>query len=138
MKRINYKKLYENINNSKYLSGLALISLNLFSKYVQIKLSKSQEEFIKNAITREILIFTILFVGVKDIVTAIILTAAFSIVSNTVFNHKSRFCMLPEKYKKLEKAIDLNDDDVITDEEIEKAKKILEKASLKNKNINIY
>ena len=34
--------------------------------------------------------------------------------------------------------IDLNDDDVITDEEIEKAKKILEKASLKNKNINIY
>ena len=131
MKRINFKKIYDNINNSKYLSGLALIILNLFSKYVQINLSRSQEEFIRNAITREILIFTIIFVGVRDIITSILLTASFSILSNTVFNHKSKLCLMPEKYKKLEHEIDIKKNE-INYQEIQKAKEILYRAGIKN------
>lgn len=129
MVRFNYSKYYNNINNSKLLSGLAMIILNLFSKYVQLNFSKSQEAYIRNAITREILLFTIIFVGTHDIITSILLTAAFIILSNTVFNERSRFCVMPEKYKKLEKVLDTNNDKYISDIEIEKARDILYRAN---------
>ena len=128
----NITDIYYKINNSKYLTGIGLLILNIFSKYIQIKLSKSQEEFIKNIITREILIFTIIFIGTRDIITSIILTASFLILSDTVFNYKSKFCLLPEKYKKLEKILDINKDGKVSDEEIEKAKKILKNANIYN------
>ena len=57
--KYNFYKYYNKLNNSKLLAGLAMIILNLFSKYVQLNFSKSQEAYIKSAITREILIFTI-------------------------------------------------------------------------------
>lgn len=128
----NITDIYYKINNSKYLTGIGILILNIFSKYIQIKLSKSQEEFIKNIITREILIFTIIFIGTRDIITSIILTASFLILSDTVFNYKSKFCLLPEKYKKLEKILDFNKDGKVTNEEIEKAKKILKNANIYN------
>lgn len=124
-----FNKLYKSINNSKYLAGLSMIILNLFSKYVQLNLSKTQEEFIRNAITREIFIFTIIFVGTHDIITSILLTAAFLILSSTVFNERSRFCLIPEKYKKIEDLLDKNKDKHISYEEIRKAKEILQKAN---------
>ena len=129
MKRINYKKLYKNINENKYLSGVALIILNLFAKYVKLNLSKSQEEFIKNFLTKEVFIFIIIFVGIRDLLTALLLTILFNIISNTIFHHKSKFCLMPEKYKKMENDIVDNN---ITYEEIQKAKDILHKAGIKN------
>ena len=129
MKRINYRKLYKNINENKYLSGVALIILNLFAKYVQLNLSKSQEEFVKNILTKEVFIFIIIFVGIRDIFTALLLTILFTIISNTIFHHESKFCLMPEKYKKMENDITNNN---VTYEEIQKAKDILHKAGIKN------
>ena len=128
-------KYYYSLNNSKLLSGLAMIILNLFSKYVQLNLSKGQEAYIRNTITREIFIFTIIFVGTHDIITSILLTAAFMILSSTVFNERSRFCIMSEKYKKLDKVLDTNKDGYISDNEIEKARDILYKANLQNNNL---
>ena len=90
-------KNYDKLNNSKLLSGLAMIVLNIFSKYVELNISKSQEAYIRNSITREILIFTVIFVGTRDIIISLLLTAAFIILSNTVFNEKSRFCVMPQR-----------------------------------------
>ena len=76
-----------------------------------------------------IFIFTIIFVGTHDIITSILLTAAFLILSSTVFNERSRFCLIPEKYKKIEDLLDKNKDKHISYEEIRKAKEILQKAN---------
>lgn len=125
---------YGRINNSKLLSGLAMLVLNLFSKYVELNLSKSQEAYIRNSITREILIFIIVFVATRDIITSVLMTAAFVILSNTVFNEKSKLCIMPEKYTKLHKALDTNKDNHISEQEIEKARDILYRANIqKNK-----
>ena len=113
MVRFNYSKYYNNINSSKLLYGLGIIILNLFAKYVQLNFSKSQEAYIRSAITRELFIFTVIFVGTHDIITSILLTAAFLILSNTVFNERSRFCVMSEKYKKLDKVLDTNNDNFI-------------------------
>ena len=134
MVRFNYSKYYNNINSSKLLYGLGIIILNLFSKYVQLNISKSQEAYIRNSITREIFIFTVLFVGTRDIITSILLTAALLILSGTVFNKRSRFCIMSEKYKKLDKVLDTNNDNYISDIEIERARDILYRANLQRDN----
>jgi hypothetical protein len=131
-------KHYRTLNNSKLLSGLAMLVLNLFSKYVELKISKTQEAYIRNAITREILIFTILFVGTRDIIISILLTAAFVILSNTIFNERSKLCVIPHKYRNLDKVLDTNKDGIISDDEIKKAQDILYKYNIqKNKEAQI-
>mgnify|MGYP000506875894 CR=1 FL=1 len=127
-----YIKYYEKLNNNKFLLGICMIILNIFSKHIELKLSKSQEAYIKNSITREILIFTIIFIGTHDIIISILMTAAFIIMSNTIFNEKSKFCLMSEKYKQLQNELDTNNDNYISDLEIENAKKILHKANSKN------
>lgn len=127
-----YKKLNnytKNLNESKLLAGLAMIILNIFSKYVEINLNKSQEEYIRNTISREILLFTVIFIGTHDIIISVLMTAAFIFLSNTVFNAKSKLCLMPEKYKRLEKQLDINRDNYVSEVEIQNAKEILEKAN---------
>lgn len=121
---------YHPINNSKLLAGLGMIILNLFSKYVVINLSKSQEAFIRNTVTREILIFVIAFVGTRDLLMSLFLTATFIVLSGTIFNEKSKFCVIPEKYKYLHNEVDTNKDGKITNDEIKKAQDILYKANI--------
>lgn len=125
------KNYYDPINNSKFLAGLGMIILNLFSKYVVINISKTQEAFIKNTITREIFIFIILFVGTKDLFLSLILTGTFVILSGTLFNENSNFCMIPDKYKNLYNEIDYTNDGNISPEEIKRAQDILHKANLR-------
>jgi hypothetical protein len=116
------------INNSKLLAGLGLIILNYFSKYAVLNFSKSQEAFIKNTITREIIIFLTVFTGTRDLLLSLFLTATFIVLSGTIFNENSQYCVIPEKYKYLYNEVDTNKDGKISDEEIRKAQDILFKA----------
>jgi len=124
---------YHPINNSKLLAGLGMIVLNLFSKYVVLDLSKSQEAFIRNTLTRELLIFIVAFVGTRDLLLSLFLTATFVVLSGTVFNEKSPFCVIPEKYKYLHNQVDSNRDGKISNEEIRKAEELLYKANMQGK-----
>jgi DNA-binding MltR family transcriptional regulator len=72
--------------------------------------------------------------GTRSIYIALTLTAAFIILSDYVFNDKSRFCMLPEKFKKMQSSIDSNDDKIISEFEIKNAMEILEKAKKQRDN----
>ena len=47
---------------------------------------------------------------------------------------KSKFCVIPEKYKYLYNEVDTNKDGKVSDEEIKKAKEILYKANIINNN----
>jgi hypothetical protein len=132
-------KYYYSLNNSKLLLGLAMLFMNIFSKYIEINLSRGQQEYIRNAIGREIFIFIIVFIGTRDIIISFILTASFIILANTVFNENSNMCMLPAKYKYLNEIIDTNNDNYISDKEIQNARNIINKANIqKNKTAQIY
>ena len=125
-------KYLANINESKILAAVAMLLLNIGSKYIELKISDSQAQYIRNEIGREILIFAMVFVGTKDIILSIIMTAAFIILANTLFHEESKYCILPEKYKKIEKLIDNNNDNIITSNEISRAYEILNHAKQKN------
>jgi hypothetical protein len=111
----------KHINESKFLIGFTMILLNIGSRYIDLKFSKTQEELLRNGIAREILIFAIVFMGTRDIVYAILLTAAFIILSEYVFNDKSKYCLLSTKMKKITSVIDVNKDGMVSPEEEQKA-----------------
>ena len=120
------------LNNSKFFAGLVMIMLNIGSKYITIELSKSQEQYLKNNIGRQLLIFAISWMGSRDILVAFALTAIFTILTEHLFNEKSALCIIPKQYRQYEHLLDLDKDNVVTQEEIKKATEVLEKARRKN------
>jgi hypothetical protein len=121
------------LNNSKFFAGVVMIMLNIGSKYITVKLSKSQEAYLRNSIGHQLLIFAISWMGTRDILTALVLTAVFVVLTQHLFNEESSFCILPENWKNFEKTLDLDGDGKVTEDEVSEAIKILEKAKQKRK-----
>jgi len=136
VKNVNSTYL-KHINESKFVIGIAMILLNIGSKYVDFKFTKSQEQLLRNGIAREILIFTIVFMGTRDIIYAILLTAAFVILSDYAFNEKSEYCLVPDKFKKITALLDTDNDGIVSPEEEAKALMVLKKAE-KNRDKNMH
>lgn len=116
------------LNNSKFFAGVIMILLNVGSKFIQIQFSKSTEEYLKYSVTKQILVFSMAWMGTRDIYTALGLTAVFTILSDYVFNEESSLCIVPPQYRVLSKMLDTNEDGVVTDTEVAAAMAILEKA----------
>ena len=123
---INQHVMY--LNNSKFFAGVIMILLNVGSKFITIQFSKSTEEYMKYSLSKQILVFAMAWMGTRDIYAALGLTAVFTILSEYLFNEESSMCIVPQKYRVLEKLIDTNDDNVVSDIELSAAVAILEKA----------
>ena len=116
------------LNNSKFFAGIIMILLNIGSKFIAIQFSRSAEEYLKLNITKQLLVFAMAWMGTRDIYTALILTAVFTVLSDHLFNEESPYCVVPEKYRILNKVLDTNNDSIVSEEEINNAIVILEKA----------
>jgi hypothetical protein len=66
--------------------------------------------------------------GTRDIYISIIVTASFFVLTQHLFNEESKFCVLPERYKKFHLLLDTNNDGEISDQEINDAVTLLTKA----------
>ena len=66
------------LNNSKIFAGLMIITLNVVSKFVNIKLSKTMESYFKYTFSKYLLVFTIVWIGTRDIYIALIVMLVFS------------------------------------------------------------
>ena len=132
-----FKSINESVsslNSNMFFAGIMMLTLNIGSRYVQLNLSPSAESYLKYAITKEFLVFTIAWMGTRNIYVALTLTAAFVILADYGLNDKSNFCILPEKFKKLQNSIDTNNDKIISELEIKNAMDILEKAKKQQDN----
>mgnify|MGYP001311255562 CR=1 FL=1 len=116
------------INQSKLFMGIVMLLMNVGSKYVEFGFSKTQEEALRNGIGREILIFAIIFLGTHDIIISILMTAAFIILTDHLFNEDSAYCLAPNYLKGIASIIDTNKDGKISPEEEKRAMDILRKA----------
>ena len=115
------------LNDNKFFAGIIMLTMNIGSKYVSIELSKTQENYIKYSLGRQLLVFAILWVGTRDIFTSLVLTAIFTLLADYLFNENSKFCVIPNKYKEL-------DDKVITSKDVNEAINTLKIAQkIKNK-----
>jgi hypothetical protein len=116
------------MNNSKFFAGVMMILLNVGSKFITIQFSKSTEEYIKNSVTKQVLVFAMAWMGTRDIYASLGLTAVFTVLSDHLFNEESKFCVVPHEYRVLHKLIDTNNDGETSETEIAAAVAILEKA----------
>ena len=123
---INYS--LNSLNQSKLFLGIVMILMNVGSKYIEFGFSKTQEQALRNGIGREILIFAIVFLGTHDIIISILMTAAFIILSDYLFNEDSEYCLAPNYLKSVASLIDTNNDGKISPEEEKRAMEILRKA----------
>jgi len=105
-----------------------MILLNVGSKFITIQFSKSTEEYIKNSVTKQVLVFAMAWMGTRDIYASLGLTAVFTVLSDHLFNEESKFCVVPHEYRVLHKLIDTNNDGETTATEIAAAEAVLEKA----------
>jgi hypothetical protein len=121
------------LNNSKFFAGIIMILLNVGSKFITIEFSKSTEQYMKNSLSKQILVFAMAWMGTRDIYAALGLTAVFTILSEHLFNEGSHFCVVPHKYRVLDKLLDTDDDGVVTEDELNAAIIILEKSKKEKK-----
>ncbi len=126
MSYVNNHIMY--LNNSKFFAGVIMILLNVGSKFIQIQFSKSTEEYMKWTVSKQLLIFSMAWMGTRDIYIALGLTAVFTILSEYLFNEESSLCIVPPKYRVLNKLMDTNDDNIVSDTELNAAIALLEKA----------
>ena len=110
-----------------------MILLNIGSRFVKIEVSKSQEKYLKKSLGRHLMIFAVSWLGTRDVLIALTVTAIFNVFIGYLFNEKSRFCIIPHKHREFDDALDLNGDGEITEDEISKAIEILNKAKKTNK-----
>jgi hypothetical protein len=106
--------------------------LNISSKFVNIKLSKSIESYLKNTFSKQILVFAIAWMGTRDIYIALIITIIFIICVDYLFNEESQFCCLPETFTNYH--LELLDENKVSEEDVKKATEILEKAKKQKEN----
>ncbi len=105
-----------------------MIMLNVGSKFVAIEFSESATQYFKLNVTKQVLVFSMAWMATRDIYTALVITAVFVVLSEHLFNENSKFCVVPPKYRVLDKMIDLNGDGIISDDELKKAEETLRKA----------
>lgn len=110
--------IIHSLNNSKFFAGILMILMNLGSKYISLELSETQDEFFSNIIIRRIMIFVVIFIATKDIITSLIITACFVILVSGLFNENSKFCLIKNNCKQTK---------IISKEQVERAKKVLKK-----------
>lgn len=115
------------INNSKIFAGLMIIVLNIASRFVTIKLSKTMDSYLKHTFSRDILVFAISWMGTRDIYIAILITILFSICVDYFFNEQSAFCCLPSNFTDYHVSL-MTNDETVTPEQIKSAEEVLEKA----------
>ena len=81
--------MLEALNDNKFFLGVMLLLLNVGSRYLVDEFSISPKEYSRNLILRRLAVFAVCFVGTRDVVTSILLTAGFVILAQGV-SSKSR------------------------------------------------
>ena len=119
-----FKKVERNITDNKLFLGFLLVCINFMSRNVNFDVSPFQKQLLDSDLVKQLFIFFITFVGTKDLKVSIMLTASFYVLSNHLFHEDSPFNIIPNRLKN---AIDTNNDNKISQEEIDDAINTLEK-----------
>jgi len=84
-----------------------MILFSIGSRYIVIDISKNTETLLKTKIMRRLSVFSIFFIGTRDLIASLILTALFLVMTMCLLNEESTYCMIPKEFE----------DNVYTEEE---------------------
>jgi hypothetical protein len=119
------------INESKIFAGLMVVIINIASKFVTFKLSKTVESYLKFTFSRDILVFAITWMGTRDIFISLGMTLLFIFIVDYLLNENSSICCLPQSFINQQiNMLEGMEGREPTADEIKKAKEVLEHAGV--------
>ncbi len=83
------------LSSNKYILGLMILLINLGARYIGNELNEFSHKVLNHKFARRFLIFLVIWMGTRDLATAFIITIGFILLSNTLLNEQSIFCILP-------------------------------------------
>lgn len=105
------------LSSNKYILGLMILLINLGARYIGNELNEFSHKVLNHKFARRFLIFLVIWMGSRDLLVAFIITSGFIVISNTLLNENSQFCILPIN----------NTPSLITKEEYDIAKQMIQK-----------
>jgi hypothetical protein len=111
----------------KLFMAIIMLAMNIGGRFIVMDLPQSIEQiFTTSSLLRTFVIFALFFTATQDIIISIILTLLFIIVMKYLLNCDSEFCLLnKETFKSKLDAKNIKEN-IISEEEFIKAKKIVE------------
>jgi hypothetical protein len=111
------------LNDNKFVAGILILIMNIGSKHINVELSKTQENYLKNSFGKQLIVFSIFWIGTRDILISLILTTIFILFFDYLLNENSYYCIIPEKYKEM-----YSNNDPVTQKQINDAIDVLKRA----------
>jgi hypothetical protein len=129
-------RIKRGIDNNRMTTAFFMLFLNIGSRYINLNFTSSQEYYIRKMLIPEVLIFSISWMGSRDILIAASITLGYSLITRLLLNENSNFCIVKAKMQQVKSLIDTNNDNKISDKELENAIKVLAKAKEDSKAVN--
>jgi hypothetical protein len=79
------------LETSPFFAGIMMLLLNVGSRFITHEYSDNDEEYRQNILLRRLAIFAACFIGTRNVVVSIVLTAAFVVLSAGLFRGKSDY-----------------------------------------------
>lgn len=81
----------KSLTSSPFFIGMMLLLLNVGSRFITHEFSDDDKEYSQNILLRRLAIFAVCFVGTRELVVSILLTAAFVVMAGGIFRGKGPF-----------------------------------------------
>lgn len=91
--------------NVEPLSILMLLLVQVGGRFLKFELTKAQERLIQNNLVQAIILFAIVFITTKNLITSILLVSLVQICMHVLFNENSKYNILSRKWLKNEKLL---------------------------------
>ena len=83
--------MFEALASSPFFVGVSVLLVNVGSRFITHEFSANDEEYQQNILLRRLTVFAACFMATRDIITSIILTAAFVVLAGGIFRGKGPF-----------------------------------------------
>jgi hypothetical protein len=83
------------LSSNKYVLGIMILLINLGARYIGNELNEFSHKVLNHKFARRFLIFLVIWMGSRDIIVSLVITICFILLSNTLLNENSDYCILP-------------------------------------------
>jgi hypothetical protein len=83
------------LSSNKYVLGIMILLINLGARYIGNELNEFSHKVLNHKFARRFLIFLVIWMGSRDLIVSLVITTCFILLSNTLLNEQSDYCILP-------------------------------------------
>ena len=116
--------LLQAINSSRLFNGISTLGMHIGGRFISAEIPKNVDTVFNKPFFRRIFIFLIMFIAFRDVKWAILITLIFILAFNYILNSKSRM-YIGQIFGYVQENDTIKQPEVITVEDLEKAKKII-------------